>query len=292
MLNLWRSVVTTVVRPYIHRELPGWGRLFRIAVGDYRREWLWQGKSAVVVDKNTGYALALDLGWWSDRMTYFLGRWYDLQAQLVIREHVKSGETVVDVGANRGMFALYASKQVGPQGVVICFEPNPSCLNVLEGTLSRNSITNIEVIGKGLSDRAETLNLIVPESDTGIGTFAAYDQSVPQRAVSCEVVLGDDALRDISPNFVKIDVEGFEPKVIQGLSETIRRHRPLIYMEVVEQHLRRAGSSSREIISLMRSLGYEGRIARLPSRRPISCTYLQLGDEVQSDCDVLWMPRT
>jgi FkbM family methyltransferase len=265
--------------------------LFQFAVGDYRREWLWRGETTIAVDKSTGYTLVLDLGWWSDRMTYFLGRWYDLQAQLVIKEHIKPGATVIDVGANRGMFALYASKQVGPQGSVVCFEPNPSCRKVLEDTLLRNGITNVQMVGAGLSDRAEALDLIVPASDTGIGTFAAYDKSIPHKVVSCEVLVGDDALREVTPNFIKIDVEGFEARVIQGLSETIRRHRPLIYMEMVEQHLRRAGSSSREVITMMTKLDYEGRITDLPSRYPTTCSYLPLGDEVKRDCDVLWMPH-
>ena len=70
-----------------------------------------------------GNLIQLDLSKWSDRSYYFLGRWFDLEMQLLMADLVKSGETIVDIGANRGAFALAASRVVGSGGKVICFGP-------------------------------------------------------------------------------------------------------------------------------------------------------------------------
>jgi hypothetical protein len=92
---------------------------------DYRRDSLWQGAPRKQIrDKIYGTLLNLDLTTWADRTYYFLGRWYDLEMQLLLRSVVSNGETVIDVGANRGEFALVASHTVGKDGKVVCFEPN------------------------------------------------------------------------------------------------------------------------------------------------------------------------
>jgi hypothetical protein len=99
----------------------------------------------------------------------------------------------------------------------------------------------------------------------------------------------DDALRNIAPNFIKVDVEGFEPRVIRGLAGTIRHHRPLIYTEMVQLHLERAGSSAKELIETLSDLGYVGQRISHQSRRQTECTYEKLEEPIV-DCDVLWTP--
>src|SRR5947208_1529536 len=128
----YRRLVIALVRPYIWHELPGWGKIYAAFIGDYKRNWLWNdfGQRAIR-EKHTGHLLTLDLAHWADRATFFLGRWYDLPTQLLIRDLLEPGDTVVDVGANRGNFALVASSLVGLTGKVICFEPNPTCVGIL-----------------------------------------------------------------------------------------------------------------------------------------------------------------
>ncbi|HLH95003.1 MAG TPA: FkbM family methyltransferase [Xanthobacteraceae bacterium] len=271
--------------PYIRRELPGWGAIFRHCVGDYRCDEQWYGRKRTVVDKITGYELDLNLGSWSDRMTYFLGRWYDLGAQLVIREHIRPGDVVVDVGANRGMFALNAAHQVGPGGRVICFEPNPACASMFRHAVARNCISQIEIHQNGLSDSEENRDLFLPPGGDVLGTFAAYREE-GERAVPCRLLVGDKALSGIAPNFIKIDVEGFEEHVIRGLQSTIREHHPTIYMECVERHLLRAGSSIAAMMALMESLGYSGKRVAYSGRHPTHCEYLPIDGR---NCDTLWL---
>ena len=128
--GIFQNAAIAVARPYVRRELPGWGKVLSLVAG-YQRDWMWQGApEKIVTGKLHGYKMHLALdGWWADRSTYFLDRWYDLETQLVLRDLVKPGSTVVDVGANRGMFALTASHTVGPTlAVLSVLEPNPKVL--------------------------------------------------------------------------------------------------------------------------------------------------------------------
>src|SRR4051812_18642998 len=77
--------------PYTRRELPGWGRLFR-AAGLLRDNW-WSGTgSRQITGKLHGYQMVLNLDNWSDRHTYFVGRYYDLASQLLLQKSLRSGD--------------------------------------------------------------------------------------------------------------------------------------------------------------------------------------------------------
>jgi hypothetical protein len=155
-----QNFIILVVRPYVARELPGWGRVYTF-VGDYSRDWLWAAAPVKTMrGKLHGYDMKLDLSKWSDRSAFFLGRWYGLPAQLLVADLLKQGDVVVDVGANRGMFALMASRVVGDTGKVIagkviCIEPNPNCLKILDREIAaRASQGGATIIASSLRHRS------------------------------------------------------------------------------------------------------------------------------------------
>jgi precorrin-6B methylase 2 len=69
--------------------------------------------------------MELDLAAWSERSAYFLGRFYDLNLQMLMIQILKPGDRFVDIGANIGMLSILAARLVGPSGRVESFEPNP-----------------------------------------------------------------------------------------------------------------------------------------------------------------------
>jgi hypothetical protein len=92
---------------------------------------------------------------------------------------------------------------------------------------------------------------------------------------------------------MKIDVEGFESHVIGGLLETLRRDRPWIVAEVIEEHLRRAGTSSAALLAKLAGLGYEAHaisLRRTGLRHGLQLARLGARDlPVRSD--VLFLPE-
>lgn len=175
-------------------------------------------------------------------------------------EYVKSLKskfrTIVDVGANVGSnsveYATFCEK-------LISFEPTPETYKHLCATLALNASTNIADVtleNIGIADAPGTLYIHCYSNNCG-KNFVTSEKS--NRSIAVEIrTLDSYELQDV--DFIKIDVEGFEYKVIQGALNTIKRYRPIIQTEFIEEHMNRAGSTCAEVEDLMKSLGYAGKL--------------------------------
>jgi FkbM family methyltransferase len=234
--------------------------------------------------------MSVRIGGWSNRTTYFLGRFYDLPTQLLMQAVVRPGDCVVDIGANEGMMSLLAARLVGEEGRVIAFEPSPVPRAIFQANLDRNGIRNVEIRGEGVADAAGELELFVPAVNTGEASFTTLAYEEGER-VRCPVVVGDEALASVSPDFIKIDVEGLEGRVLRGLGDTLERARPMVSMEMVRGHLERDGKTPEALCDMLESLGYRGRRLSLGGGRrkvlalkPIQRDWL--------DGDYVWVHRS
>jgi FkbM family methyltransferase len=239
MKKFFQRILMSVFQPYISRELPGWGRIYSAFIGGYHYDAWWSGqKTRWVRGKLHGYEMLLDLGQWANRSTYFLKRLYDLPTQLVLIATLRSGDTFLDIGANKGMISLLGSRLVGPSGKVIAFEPNPRPPSIFQGNVDRNRISNVVIMPFGLGDTNERLSLSVPKINTGEGSFGRSNYA-PERVeiVHCDVRRGDDLPGTVSPRLIKIDVEGFELYALRGMENFISKNHPAIIMEMEASHL-------------------------------------------------------
>lgn len=262
-MNLLDRVRAALVRPWIRAELPGWGYLYvRVAGGRDDIKWANTDR-AVIIGKLHGYKMILDRANWSERLSFFLGRYYDLPSQLLLRLLTDAGDVVIDVGANNGMMMLTAAQAIGPTGVVICFEPNPRCITRIREHVALNRLTNVQVFPFALGDAEIGMQLSWPVGHTGTGYLSAQLASTDREQVEgCQVAVrvGDEVLASIQqvPRLMKIDVEGFEMCVLRGSEATIAKHRPIVMLELIENYLRRQGSSAAEVWGFLRELGYIG----------------------------------
>jgi FkbM family methyltransferase len=257
--SLYRAAVVALVRPITRRELPGWGILYRRLVGSFENDRLWQGlPERWVRGKLHGYEMSLRIGGWSNRHTFFLERFYDLPTQLLLKDVLRDGDTFVDVGANEGMMTLLGAHLVGPGGQVVAFEPNPLPRAILKRNLARNGIPNVELHAAGLGEHPADMALFVPDINSGEGSFTEPAGEAAGTYVECPVMVGDDALAGRHPRMIKIDVEGFEMRVLAGLSATIAAAKPMVVVEVVERHLRRDGQSPAAVFAWFADRGYRG----------------------------------
>ena len=140
----------------------------------------------------------------------------------------------MDVGANVGQHSLFVSKFASR---VIAFEPYPKVSMQFRQHIEINQISNIDIFEYGLSDEAESLSYYAPTgSNEGIGSFDENTQSKGNKCYGkLELQRGDIAVEKGSWSgikLIKIDVEGFEKKVIKGLRNTLKRERPIIVCEV------------------------------------------------------------
>ncbi|MHB8510945.1 MAG: FkbM family methyltransferase [Actinomycetota bacterium] len=153
----------------------------------------------------------------------------------VFRKLLQPGMTVVDVGAHSGEFSLCASANVGSDGLVLAFEPNPSTRNRLHVNLSLNEFSNVRVRSEALSDRTGTALLHFPSwasGNSGIATLIPQDDS--SRTIEVQTTTLDSVFETMAHSaldLMKIDVEGLEREVLLGSHECLQKYRPTIVFE-------------------------------------------------------------
>lgn len=250
---------TLLLLPYARLELPGWGKLLRLArVSVSINDCQWSNAPKKLIrGKLHGYWMKLDLSDWSERYTYFLGRYYELEIQQLLSAILKPGDRFVDIGANIGMITLHAARLVTEKGKIDCFEPNPDCVQSIKDTLARNNLRHVNVYPVGLSDSTGMLQLSLTSSHTGTATLAPVHGVT--KSFEVPTLIGDDVvLSDPTPmKLIKIDVEGFELHVLKGLKRALDMFQPFLITEFAESHFQRAGTSSTEILRFLTGLGYK-----------------------------------
>ncbi len=174
----------------------------------------------------------------------------------VVEKYLKPGGTFVDVGANVGLFSLLAARIVGPSGKVVAIEPAPAAVQALRATVDANGLGGIVTV-KALAAGAER----------GLGTLSVAQNSThssllppdaPATTVVTTIAPLDDTLDGMLPDMVKIDVEGFEANVIEGM-KTIFRANPhvIVVMDFEPAHIRSTGLSAASWVERLRAAGLD-----------------------------------
>jgi FkbM family methyltransferase len=178
----------------------------------------------------------------------------------LLEQLIKPGQTVLDVGANMGSHTLAFCNFVGPAGRVHAFEPQRVMYQAMVATVALNSWTNAHCHMKAVG--AAHARLLLPSvnyearSNFGMMTLAP-DRSRANTLTYLDDEAGEevevitlDSLDLVACHLIKIDVEGMEIDVLRGAEQTIKTHRPLIYMECLPDE------RSRSALQLLKSLGY------------------------------------
>jgi FkbM family methyltransferase len=249
--------------------------------------------------------MELDLSDDIDRSVYFLGRYYDLELQLLLDVILRPGDTFVDVGANVGYMTLHAASRVTPSGRVIAFEPQPECCQKLRRNLDLNSIKHVELHNCGLAEQENKLELKVLGGGSIMSSFCLDEEAAAsvRARIEVDVHRGDDFVLDhvIGNLTLKADVEGFELYVLRGLEHTISRYRPPVLIEINLSFLLRAGTNADELFAFFHDHGYTGYVVSLRkrgrltppgSRRPIFVLRpVPTPQELSGEQEILWLPK-
>lgn len=244
-----------------------------------------------------GYDMDFDLANWSERLSWFLARYHDLPLQQMIARVVQPGDCFVDIGANLGMLSLLASSRVGATGKVYAFEPNPRMVERLQRTIEHNQIGNIDVVHAAISDQPGNAELHVYGGHPGWGSLSDTGPQGCEVTTSYKVELqsGDDLLANSDERqsmVMKIDVEGHEVPVLRSLQKTLTSRWPLVFCEVVDAHLQRAGYSAALVREQLEQHGYRAFVLE-PSRKglfgyDVELTPLQ--ENETREVDVMFVP--
>lgn len=187
---------------------------------------------------------------------------------------VRAGDVCLDIGAAYGMHSFPLAHLVGPSGQVHAFEPQPGPRSVLTAARRLCAARNLEVHPTGMGAEAGTREMVVPvhfglpirghahvRGDPSVpGGFSRIPRrfsrtcSWPVPVRSVDEFRAERSIGRI--DFLKLDVEGFEPTVLEGARNTLAEDRPALLLEIEERHLARYGADSEEFSRFLRGLGY------------------------------------
>ncbi len=170
---------------------------------------------------------------------------------------LQSGDIVYDVGANIGIYSVILSKVVGANGKIIAFEPEKESIIKSEENIKLNNLSNVIIIDKALGEVAQESKLYISGTTGNFSLVNIYDKEAKAEVV--EIVKGDDFVVQKGlpiPKAIKVDVEGYEYSVINGLKNTLSNSRCKIICCEVHVGLFPEGITEEKIIELIKSLGF------------------------------------
>ncbi len=154
----------------------------------------------------------------------------------LIKKNVKEGMVCIDLGCNLGYYAILESKLVGKTGKVIAFEPSPLTFKFFKENLSLNEISNVDSFNVAIGDVDGTIKFLVTEQSNWStviqGDLPEYYKG---RIIDVPLVTLDNFSKNHHVNkidFIRMDIEGYEDKVIQGMTEIIKKFKPDLYLEL------------------------------------------------------------
>jgi FkbM family methyltransferase len=176
---------------------------------------------------------------------------YEPDTEAIFRKWIRPGFTVLDVGANEGYFSILAAQLVGPDGHVIAVEPQTRCVEIIRRNLLANSAGNCSIVEAALgpSDSSAKI-LLMPALNTGASSLVRKyrwsNQWTPVRMLGASTLLRETGATRF--DFVKLDVEGYEPEVVCGLLPLINAGRiGIILIDFHHSILKQRGMNAADI---------------------------------------------
>lgn len=179
----------------------------------------------------------------------------------IFDKFIKKDSIVIECGCHIGSHTI---KMASLCEKIYGFEPMPATYNVLQKNIELNSITNAIIYEKGVSDNKGTTTFHwIGDGDTGQCGLDNNPMGKPQwikatdETINVELITIDSLNLD-KLDFMKIDVEGYEPLVIKGGFNTIKKCKPVIIMEVWKNHFGEVDINyTKQLFKELLDLGYE-----------------------------------
>ncbi len=185
-------------------------------------------------------------------------RKYERFETYLIKNLSRKSGVAVDIGANIGYYSLILSSLVKK---VISFEPEPLNFSLLVKNIAENGILNIKTFKKAVSDKKEKLKLGLSVSN--LGDHQITTSSTNRKLVSVQSTSVDFSVAE-KVSIIKIDTQGWEPKVVFGARRTIERDKPTIFMEFWPDGYARSGLDYMKMVKFLE--GIYGKIYLIDDR--------------------------
>jgi FkbM family methyltransferase len=241
------------------------GEAFFLKLVKERKSTSWRGKllpnnyqfppSTYRITSNQGIKLKVDLYDYIGHHLFF--KLKDPSHEQMVKL-VQPGYTVIDIGANIGYTLLQFAKHAGEEGFVYGFEPDPYNFQMCKENIALNRVTNACLFPLGLGNNQSHLKLKIDKSNRGRNRISTHTSLSEMQEI--EVTTLDRFFYQPPPvdniDLIKIDVEGFEMKVLQGGENLIDQFHPILFIELDDNNLSETGGSARELIEWLEQRNY------------------------------------
>ena len=155
----------------------------------------------------------------------------------IVRETLQKGMTCLDIGANIGYYVTLESKVIGDQGRILAIEPSPLNFEFLKRNVELQNRKNIEVFNFAAGDKNGQINFVMDENESNSGRVISDDKlstwsgpvtKLPVKTIDSFL----DEMKIDKIDFLRMDVEGYEYNIFQGMKNTIKKSKPIIQIEV------------------------------------------------------------
>lgn len=189
-------------------------------------------------------------------------RVYEPYQTKLFKQAIKEGMVVVDVGAHIGYYTLMAAKLVGTNGRVYAFEPDPSNCRLLVHNLHENGYENVVAVQKAVANKKAKTVLFL--NNKNLGSHSLSRDNVPELINSIEVEsitlneFFEKEVGNFKVDFVKIDAQGAEGIIVEGMTKIIQNNDNLkIMMEFWPSGLANLGTDPKKLLVKLRNYGFK-----------------------------------
>ena len=176
----------------------------------------------------------------------------------LVKNEIKEGDVVLDIGAHIGYYTVLFAKLVGPKGKVISFEASPTNFEILKKNVSVNGYQNVILNNKAVSDKNGKLTLYIT-GETSTQNFL-FKPEKTKETIEIDTITLDEYFRDFKEkiNFMKIDIAGAEPRAFKEMNSILSNNDSLkIVQEWWPNGIRKHGFEPDSHLKLLTQMGYK-----------------------------------
>jgi FkbM family methyltransferase len=187
----------------------------------------------------------------------FYKAWSDREERALFQRIVKPGMTVLDVGANIGIYTRFFASLVGPNGKIVAFEPEARNFGMLKRAIA--GLPQVTAIRAAIARKSGELKLFIAD-DLNVDHHT-YDDGEGRRAVSVPAISIDEYVESgARVDVIKIDIQGAELEALEGAHRVMTENSDIqILVEFWPYGMRRAGAEPQHLLSLLSQLGFQWR---------------------------------
>lgn len=181
-----------------------------------------------------------------------------------LEDLLSEGDVVIDVGANIGILTIPLAKKVGKKGYVLALESHTMFFNTLCGNIALNELTQVQAFNRAAADKSGSMfyfphfNLSDVEdfSSIKLSGLLNYKDDKERLYDNPVAAIAVDDLGISTPKLIKISISGMEPVALNGMKKTIKRSKPLLYIQFSQNW--------KYILDYLNSIDYEWILQETP----------------------------